>query len=160
MLSNAVAMALRYSEDLSVVILDIDNFKIINDEHGHQAGDAIISEMGVLIANNIREIDIAARYGGDEFAIVLPKTNESGSLFLTEKIVNKIESSKILNSSKINITVSVGISSYPKNAMTPGGLIEKADIALYESKNRGRNQVAHFNDFDDELQLSEIKKSD
>ena len=157
MLSNFVARALRYSEDLSVVIIDIDNFKMINDDHGHQAGDAIISETGVLIANSIREIDIAARYGGDEFAIVLPKTNESGALFVAEKIVKKIESSKILNSDKINITLSIGISSFPKNAMTLDGLIEKADIALYEAKSRGRNQIIHFNDIDETLNLSEHK---
>lgn len=157
MLSNFVARALRYSEDLSVVIIDIDNFKMINDDHGHQAGDAIISETGVLIANSIREIDIAARYGGDEFAIVLPKTNESGALFVAEKIVKKIESSKILNSDKINTTLSIGISSFPKNAMTQDGLIEKADIALYEAKSRGRNQIIHFNDIDETLNLSEHK---
>jgi len=157
MLSNFVARALRYSEDLSVIIIDIDNFKMINDDHGHQAGDAIISETGVLIANSIREIDIAARYGGDEFAIVLPKTNEPGALFVAEKIVKKIESSKILNSDKINITLSIGISSFPKNAMTLDGLIEKADIALYEAKSRGRNQIIHFNDIDETLNLSEHK---
>ncbi len=157
MLSNFVARALRYSEDLSVVIIDIDNFKMINDDHGHQAGDAIISETGVLIASSIREIDIAARYGGDEFAIVLPKTNESGALFVAEKIVKKIESSKILNSDKINTTLSIGISSFPKNAMTQDGLIEKADIALYEAKSRGRNQIIHFNDIDETLNLSEHK---
>ena len=157
MLSNFVARALRYSEDLSVVIIDIDNFKMINDDHGHQAGDAIISETGVLIANSIREIDIAARYGGDEFAIVLPKTNESGGLFVAAKIVKKIESSKILNSDKINITLSIGISSFPKNAMTQDSLIEKADIALYEAKSRGRNQIIHFNDIDETLNLSEHK---
>lgn len=157
MLSNIVARALRYSEDLSVVIIDIDNFKMINDDHGHQAGDAIISETGVLIDNSIREIDIAARYGGDEFAIVLPKTNESGALFVAKKIVKKIESSKILNSDKINTTLSIGISSFPKNAMTQDGLIEKADIALYEAKNRGRNQIIHFNDIDETLNLPEHK---
>ncbi|MEE9193852.1 MAG: GGDEF domain-containing protein, partial [Thermodesulfobacteriota bacterium] len=121
------------------------------------AGDAIISETGVLITNSIREIDIAARYGGDEFAIVLPKTNESGALFVAEKIVKKIESSKILNSDKINTTLSIGISSFPKNAMTLDGLIEKADIALYEAKSRGRNQIIHFNDIDETLNLSEHK---
>jgi len=157
MLSNIVARALRYSEDLSVVIIDIDNFKMINDDHGHQAGDAIISETGVLIDNSIREIDIAARYGGDEFAIVLPKTNESGALFVAKKIVKKIESSKILNSDKINTTLSIGISSFPKNAMTQDGLIEKADIALYEAKNRGRNQIIHFIDIDENLNLPEHK---
>ncbi len=157
MLTNFVARALRYSEDLSVVIIDVDNFKMINDDHGHQAGDVIISEIGKLIAGSIREIDIAARYGGDEFAIVLPKTNESGALFVTEKLVKKIEASKILNSDKVNITFSIGISSFPKNGMTQDGLIEKADIALYEAKNRGKNQTVHFNDMDEALKLSEQK---
>ncbi len=155
MLLNFVARALRYSEDLSVVIIDVDNFKKINDDHGHQAGDVIISEIGNLLASCIREIDIAARYGGDEFAIVLPKTNESGALFVTEKIVKRIEASKILNSDKVNITFSIGISSFPKNAMTMDGLIEKADIALYEAKDRGKNQTIHFNDIDSSLKLSE-----
>ena len=160
MLSNFVARALRYSEDLSVVIIDVDNFKMINDEHGHQAGDVIINEIGKLIAGSIREIDIAARYGGDEFAIVLPKTNETGALFVTEKLVKKIEASKILNSDKLKITFSIGLSSFPKNGMTLDSLIEKADIALYEAKNRGKNQTIHFNDIDESLKLSKQKESE
>ena len=160
MLSNFVARALRYSEDLSVVIIDVDNFKMINDEHGHQAGDVIINEIGKLIAGSIREIDIAARYGGDEFAIVLPKTNETGALFVTEKLVKKIEASKILNSDKLKITFSIGISSFPKNGMTLDSLIEKADVALYEAKNRGKNLTIHFNDIDESLKLSKQKESE
>jgi len=161
MLSNFVARALRYSEDLSVVLFDVDNFKMINDKHGHQAGDVIISEVGIIVADSIREIDVAARYGGDEFAIVLPKTNEMGATILTKKLVKKIESSKILNSDKINITFSIGISSFPKNSMTQNGLIEKADLALYEAKNRGKNQTIHYNDVEQlSIKSEQISKTE
>ena len=134
---------------------------MINDKHGHQAGDVIISEVGIIVADSIREIDVAARYGGDEFAIVLPKTNEMGATILTKKLVKKIESSKILNSDKINITFSIGISSFPKNSMTQNGLIEKADLALYEAKNRGKNQTIHYNDVEQlSIKSEQISKTE
>ncbi len=147
MLSNSIAKSQRFSEDLSLILMDIDNFKDVNDTYGHLAGDKIISEIGKGILNSLREIDISARYGGDEFAILLEKTNPAGAEIAAEKIKNSFDDRPILfNNESININFSIGIATYPENASSRDFLIEKADISLYEAKRNGKNQIIHFND--------------
>ena len=147
MLSKTVSRAVRYPEKISLILLDLDNFKKINDDYGHLAGDKIISAVGKTILETIREIDISARYGGDEFAILLPNTDSKGSITLAEKIKSNFENKLMkMNELKIKPTFSLGIATFPDNAETKNDLFEKSDEALYEAKNLGKNIIIHSNE--------------
>lgn len=149
MLLNAVAKSQRFDELFSLVLLDIDDFKEINDRFGHLAGDRIISQMGKTLQENLREVDLCARYGGDEFAVLLEKTDADGALVAAEKIVKYFESRPVMyNNEKIQVKLSVGIATCPLNADSADELIEKADHSLYEAKKSGKNRVVHFSDID------------
>lgn len=128
----------RTNGSLSLIILDIDNFKAINDNYGHQAGDSVLIELATLIKTSIRESDIAGRWGGEEFLLLCPETNIIGAINLAEKIRQTISSYnfKIVN----NVTASFGVSNY-RQADTEYTLIERADKAMYQAKNNGRNCV-------------------
>ncbi|MGH7885171.1 MAG: diguanylate cyclase [Thermodesulfobacteriota bacterium] len=150
MLSNSIAKAQRFSEKLSLILMDIDNFKEINDKYGHLAGDKIISEVGKVILNSLREIDLSARYGGDEFAVLLEKTDQPGARIAAEKIKNRFTNTPVkFNNENINVSFSMGIATYPENAASHERLIEKADLSLYEAKRNGKNMIIHFNETKD-----------
>ncbi len=134
----------REKQPLSLILCDIDFFKLYNDSYGHQAGDACLKAVAKTIEQNVkRPADLAARYGGEEFAVILPNTQPEGALQLSEKIRKSIQDLKIPHSgSKINsyVTLSLGISGMVPDATgTPQILIEKADKALYKAKENGRN---------------------
>lgn len=136
----------RFNLKLSLVMLDIDNFKDVNDTYGHQRGDAIIKEVARLLQVVLRGYDFAVRYGGDEFIIVLSQNTVIGSHIVAERIRKTVEGSPLLgelNGGK-HITVSIGVATFPDD--TKGGyeaLINKADQALYSAKRDGRNRVAY-----------------
>jgi diguanylate cyclase (GGDEF)-like protein len=136
----------RFNLKLSLVMLDIDNFKDVNDTYGHQRGDAIIKEVARLLQVVLRGYDFAVRYGGDEFIIVLSQNTVIGSHIVAERIRKTVEGSPLLielNGDK-HITVSIGVATFPDD--TKGGyeaLINKADQALYSAKRDGRNRVAY-----------------
>jgi len=123
----------------SIIMVDLDLFKHINDRFGHQTGDEVLRKVCSIIKNNIRKDDIFGRYGGEEFIIVLPQTDSKDALAVAEKLREKIEKAKILGDN-IPVTVSMGIASYPEHAKWKQEIIEKADQALYVSKELGRNQ--------------------
>ncbi len=133
----------RHGIPLSIIFLDLDGFKNINDRYGHLAGSATLTEVGAILAEAARESDILARYGGDEFVVVLPETPASGALVIAERIRRAIEAQQFLKGQGLEarISASFGIASYPDHALTPEGLIQKADQAMYRVKERDKNGI-------------------
>jgi diguanylate cyclase (GGDEF)-like protein len=133
----------RHGIPLSVIFLDLDGFKSVNDAHGHLAGSRTLTEVGAILVEAVRESDILARYGGDEFVVVLPETPPSGALVIAERIRRAIECHVFLKEVGLEarISASFGIASYPDHALTPEGLIQKADQAMYRVKDRDKNGI-------------------
>lgn len=148
LLRDELVRAKRYQRPLSVVMLDIDHFKMVNDKYGHQQGDIVLSEVGQIIRNGIREMDSPARYGGEEFVILMPETEGAQTIAMTERLRQLIEAHQFtgLNGKPLKLTVSIGVATYPHNASDEEGLIRKADMALYKSKEEGRNRVTYSTD--------------
>lgn len=141
-LDREMKKAARSARPLSLLMLDIDYFKNINDTFGHQVGDAIIEQVGALLKENCRNIDLAARYGGEEFAIILPETERDDALALAERMREKIASNHFqIAQHLINITVSIGVTTLSSPVSNPEALILAADRALYQAKQAGRNVV-------------------
>jgi len=147
MLTYTIAHSERYSSQASLLIIDLDDLKSINDNYGHRAGDSALSSVGTVISQTLRKVDISARYGGDEFAVVLPDTDKRGSLIVAEKIRSSLKKIPLkFKGDELVLTLSVGIATYPDNGSEREELIEKADRALYESKNEGKDKITHFED--------------
>ena len=143
-LSQEVIRAKRHNANISIAMIDIDFFKNYNDTHGHPAGDLVLKKIADLLHNNIRKIDVAARYGGEEFSLVLVETDKQAASFVANKIKNLIEEQKFdYEETQPNgkLTISMGIATFPDDAITPDELVNKADQRLYRAKKAGRNRV-------------------
>ncbi len=142
-LEEAMAEACRYDKDLSVLMMDIDRFKSINDLYGHVFGDHVIKTIAKLIATHIRQTDVAARYGGEEFVSMLPDTGKNEAFVIGERIRQAIQRQEFtINEEKIAVTISIGIAQFnPLTDKHPTHLIERADKALYTSKQNGKNCI-------------------
>ncbi|HOV15131.1 MAG TPA: DUF4032 domain-containing protein [Spirochaetota bacterium] len=134
----------RYNQNLSIVILDIDDFKDLNDRHGHLFGDRILKKFAEILTENLRNEDIVSRFGGDEFAIILPETGRVGARSLSERLRSKLLEyfdDKIYNEQKVKVTFSAGIATYPFDGTDFESLIKFADNCLYKSKFLGKNRI-------------------
>lgn len=146
-LDEEVRRAVRFGRNLSVIILDIDDFKQFNDRYGHPRGDVVLRAVGTIIRDNLREIDIAARYGGEEFVAILPETDTAGAAAVAERIRAGMERwswSPKESDTPVRVTISLGVATYPTHAVTPAELIEAADQAMYAAKRTGKNRVVIF----------------
>lgn len=144
LLEKEIARARRYQRAFTIAMLDIDDFKIYNDTHGHHQGDRALKKIAALIKANIREVDIAARYGGEEFVIIMPETSAFEASVVAERVRRAIMNAGIANvgcGPDRLLTVSIGLGTYPHDATTAGELIDVADSALYEAKRWGKNVV-------------------
>jgi diguanylate cyclase (GGDEF)-like protein len=138
------ARARRYEKALAVVIVDVDHFKRVNDDHGHSVGDEVLKLVAKILAAEVRRYDVAARYGGEEFAILLAETNEEQARVMAERCREQIEGTElVMKGSTVRVTASIGIAAYPRDGVTRiEQLIDLADQALYRAKESGRNRIA------------------
>jgi len=133
--------AKRYHRIFSLIILDIDHFKNYNDSFGHMAGDKLLIALAKVLESSVRKVDFVARYGGEEFAIVLPECSKEQALVVAERIRKNVEEFSNPNRDAYNLTVSVGLSTFPEDGDDKENIVEKADKALYRAKREGRNRV-------------------
>jgi diguanylate cyclase (GGDEF)-like protein len=142
-LSVEVLRAVRYHTPLAVLLLDLDLFKRVNDTHGHRVGDAVLQVVADTLRASLRATDLAGRYGGEEFLVVLPQTDLAGGAVLAERVRVAIEETAIdvAADTALSVTVSVGVAALEGAAQTVEQLVERADAALYAAKDAGRNRV-------------------
>lgn len=143
LLEIEIARSERYKHSLSLLILDIDHFKVVNDMYGHQAGDGVLRALGTWLNSEIRTSDYAARYGGEEFAVILPELTADSALAMAERLRSGIASRQISvdEGHTVKVTVSIGVAAFPVDAKSDEELIAAADRALYVAKQAGRNRV-------------------
>jgi diguanylate cyclase (GGDEF)-like protein len=149
-IAEEISRAHRYGMTLSMLLLDIDHFKAVNDTYGHQIGDHVLKSLGQLLIKEVRDTDFVARYGGEEIAILCPQTPVSTAFDLAERLRRAIETSIMVpadtyeNRQEIIITVSMGVAGFDQQVSDSHVLIQRVDEALYKAKNNGRNRVVLF----------------
>lgn len=142
-LEREIGRCFRYERPLSVMMLDMDHFKKVNDQHGHLAGDAVLKGIAQVIAQNLRKEDVFARYGGEEFGLILPEITLDGAAVLAEKLRSLVQGTRIRHDGlELQVTMSIGVAPLPKDKETDVlDMIRVADGCLYRAKNEGRNRV-------------------
>ncbi len=134
----------RYNAPLSMLLIDLDHFKLINDTYGHLAGDDVLALVATLLQRAVRSVDMVARYGGEEFVVVLPETGRQGAMAFADRIREKVAGFgfRIGEAENVHITTSIGVATYPSPRLdSVEDLFRAADIALYRAKGNGRNLV-------------------
>ena len=149
MLQRAFKQSVRYGHTLSVVMIDSDNLKQINDTHGHESGNRLLQHLVRCIREQLRGSDVMARFGGDEFIVLLPETNSKGAMEMAERIRKAVELSRFdVRTGDTTSTVSLGVASYPEDGGNLDVILDKADKAMYRAKHRGRNRVVAYTEDD------------
>ncbi|MBN2405974.1 MAG: GGDEF domain-containing protein [Coriobacteriia bacterium] len=143
-LDDEIGRAKRYGKQLSFLMLDVDDFKAVNDTYGHLVGDGVLADLGNVIKSTVREVDIVARYGGEEFSVLLPETDASGAFIVAEKVREAVSMHRFLDAEgerTIHVTMSLGVANLPLHAEDKESLLRQADDALYQSKTTGKDRV-------------------
>ena len=147
-LANEWKRSERYKRSLSIILFDIDHFKQFNDTHGHAIGDEVLKHVADIIKLTVREIDTVARFGGEEFMVLLPETDLDTAIGIAERIRREVDSKDFNHPviENLSVTISGGISTKcdEKGAMNPDGMIRQADMAMYKAKQGGRNRVEAY----------------
>jgi len=144
-LDRELSRARRYTRPLSLIMIDLDRFKSINDTYGHQAGDLVLQRVAAAVKSQARDVDLVARYGGEEFMVVLPETGKREAHALAERIRQSVREQKCQladGSTQLQVTISLGVASYPEDGSEKSELVDKVDKALYRSKTEGRDRVS------------------
>jgi diguanylate cyclase (GGDEF)-like protein len=141
-LAHEIERATRYGQALSLVLLDMNNFKEVNDRYGHFMGDRFLGLVGEIISRHVRASDIGARYGGDEFVVILPSTSRDEAESTAQKLATAVANSAAMtaNGEMVELGISFGVASCPDEASSPNELIECADVRLYEAKSRRKTK--------------------
>ncbi len=144
-LEQELSRSMRFGDALSLLMIDLDLFKRVNDVHGHTVGDGVLRGVALALLRNVRKVDIVARYGGEEFCVVLPRVGKPEALEVAEKLRRAVGAAPLPGpegGEPLAVTISVGVATLGVDANDVGGLIEKADAALYEAKRQGRDRVS------------------
>jgi diguanylate cyclase (GGDEF)-like protein len=142
-LLSEVRRARRYNSSVAALFFDLDDFKLVNDVHGHLVGSHVLMEMATIILSSVRDTDVVARYGGDEFVVILPESNVESAAFVAERVRSKIERNLFTGGRglRLRLTASFGVATFPEHAQSPQQLVANADAAMYEAKAAGKNCV-------------------
>jgi diguanylate cyclase (GGDEF)-like protein len=146
LIDTEINRAERNQSNFSMVFIDLDRFKLVNDNYGHVIGSQLLSNVAEIIRTNLRPTDWPIRYGGDEFVIILPEAGHEFAGIITERIKKKLNETLFFQEQgfNINVAASFGIATFPEDAKDHKSIIEAADKAMYEAKNSGRNRIVHF----------------
>ncbi len=146
-LLEEVERSRRYNEPFTLFMIDIDDFKVLNDRYGHLAGDEVLRKVAHVIRDVVRSIDVVARFGGEEFTVILPNTRKKASIVTAERIRTGVELARFMNGRippEESLTVSIGIAEFPTDASVIEDIIDKADKALYMAKAKGKNRIREY----------------
>lgn len=146
-LTHEVRRHKRYGGELSLLLMDIDHFKNFNDTYGHQTGDLVLKDVARLVVESLRDVDLAARYGGEELCVLLPETPRPGAVHVAERIRKSIEENRSVGpeGEQLQVTISIGVCVFDDgNMMDPEDMVKFADVAMYQSKENGRNRVTLY----------------
>ncbi|MHB1464732.1 MAG: diguanylate cyclase [Thermoleophilia bacterium] len=149
-LSQEVSKSRRYGHVLSLAIIDLDDFKLVNDRYGHQCGDELLKAVGAALSKRVRGTDVVARYGGEEFAVIFPETSKKAAMRVSESLRRAIAGLRLAGAGELRVTASIGVATFPEDAADDNRLVGRADASLYRVKEEGKDRVMAWESADED----------